>query len=163
MLFYPLLPACLSSRRWGRHPWPHGADLLVCVRSEVRHSMSAGDSCFGEKPSEEGQSSILEMGLEDRAVIFIEWSGRISLRTYLSKDRREAREEARCLFGRERSRPRQEKCRGPEFQVCSDASGVFEEWKKTVVPVTAWTSRRGLRGRLGSWWAVRVCMGIQVT
>lgn len=50
----------------------------------------------------------------------------------MSKDRREAREEARCLSGRERSRPRQEKSRGPEFQVCS---GVFEELKETVAPV----------------------------
>lgn len=43
------------------------------------------------------------------------------------KDRKEVREEARCLSGRERSRSRQEKHRGPEFQVCPDMSGVFKE------------------------------------
>lgn len=43
------------------------------------------------------------------------------------KDRKEVREEAGCLSGREHSRSRQEKRRGPEFQVCPDMSGVFKE------------------------------------
>lgn len=66
-------------------------------------------------------------GVQGKTVISIGWSGRISLGRHLSKDGKEVREQVRCPSGRECSRLREEKCRGPQFQMFPDVSSTSEE------------------------------------